>query len=109
MASAQEDVLAKLQGIKDSRGSVGIMARGKNMYPAGNNAQSGPGGPDMGRPPTAVSPEAVQAVMQQTGQVAPAAPAATTPTPVVNQNKQFSTLAQAAMQAAAQRKIQRGQ
>lgn len=106
MASAQEDVLAKLQGMKDSRGPVGMMARGKNMYPAGNNAQSGPGGPDMGRPPTAVSPEAVQAVLQQTGQVPTTA---VSPAPVVNQNKQFSTLAQAAMQAAAQRKMQRGQ
>jgi hypothetical protein len=104
-----EEVAKRMQGLKDSRGPVGMLARGKNMYPAGNNAQSGPGGPDMGRPPTAVPPEAVQAVMQQTGHVAP--PQITTPPQISpqGQNTAFSNLARSAMQAAAQRKLQRGQ
>jgi len=47
--SVPEDMLKKLQGIKDSRGSVGMLSRGKNMYPGGNAAQQG-GGPQFGRP-----------------------------------------------------------
>lgn len=120
-----EEVAKRMQGLKDSRGPVGIMARGKNMYPAGNNAQSGPGGPDMGRPPTAVPPEAVQAVMQQTGGAPPQAPQAPMPQqlqgiqqglqqqqvtspPKIASPQAFGKLAHAALQAAAQRKLQRG-
>jgi hypothetical protein len=65
MATAQENVIKKLQGLKDSRSLVGEMARGKTMYPGGNAAQSGPGGPDMGRPPTAVPQAALEAVKQR--------------------------------------------
>jgi hypothetical protein len=120
-----EEVAKRMQGLKDSRGPVGELARGKNMYPAGNNAQSGPGGPDMGRPPTAVSPQAVQAVMAQTGGAPP--PQATPSMPQALQGLQQSITPQApspglqqasaamqnksaqmAFQAAAQRKLQRG-
>jgi len=115
----QEAVMKMLQGLKDSRGPVGMLARGKNMYPAGNNAQSGPGGPDMGRPPTAVSPQAVQAVMQQTG----GAPPQAAPQPMPQQLQglqqkitsppqvlppQANSIAKANFAAAAQRKLQRG-
>jgi hypothetical protein len=108
MATAQEDVLKKLAGIKDSRSIVGEMARGKNMYPGGNAAQSGPGGPDMGRPPTAVPQAAMDAVRQQVGMPvaqpnAPPAAVATNPAITKSQAKMNR-----AMQAAAQRSIQRG-
>ncbi len=110
MATAEEDVLKRLQGIKDSRGLVGEMARGKNMYPGGNNAHSGPGGPEMGRPPTAISPDAVQAVMQQTGHAAP--PQVTSPPQVMPMAStgasKRSPSAMQQMQAAAQRRLQRG-
>lgn len=105
MATAQEDVLKKLAGIKDSRSIVGEMARGKNMYPGGNAAQSGPGGPDMGRPPTAVPQAAADAVRQQVG-----IPIAQ-PSPTIAANpavaKSLAKMTRA-MQSAAQRSIQRG-
>lgn len=47
--SVPEDMMKKLMGIKDSRGPVGMLARGKNMYPGGGPAQSG-GGVQFGRP-----------------------------------------------------------
>lgn len=126
-----EEVAKRMQGLKDSRGPVGMLARGKNMYPGGNNAHSGPGGPDMGRPPTAVSPEAMQAVMQQTGGAPqPLAPQGQPqglqnlqqsisnkpgPGSVVTANPQAERAAatqnksaQMAFRAAAQRKLQRG-
>lgn len=119
-----EEVAKRMQGLKDSRGPVGMLARGKNMYPSGNNAQSGPGGPDMGRPPTAVSPQAVQAVMAQTGGVPqPQAPQPMpqslqgvqqgiqqkfTSPPKVMPQQAYGQIAKAALQAAAQRKLQRG-
>lgn len=106
MATAQEDVLKKLAGIKDSRGIVGEMARGKNMYPGGNAAQSGPGGPDMGRPPTAVPQAAADAVRQHVGM-----PIAPQPSPAIAANpavaKSLAKMTRA-MQAAAQRSLQRG-
>jgi hypothetical protein len=42
-----------LQGIKDQRGPVGILSRGKNVYGAGGSlaAQKG-GGPQYGRRPS---------------------------------------------------------
>lgn len=72
----QEEILKRLQGLKDARSQIGELARGKNMYPGGGPAQSGPGGPDMGRPPEmkivddsglrpSVGPAAVQAVQNQ--------------------------------------------
>jgi len=134
-----EEVAKRMQGLKDSRSTIGIMARGKNMYPAGNNAQSGPGGPDMGRPPTAVPPQAAQAVsdLTQASHVGPSglpaqaqagqqampqqmnpnlqrlqnkvAPAIPVPKPMApGQGKKFGNIAKAALQAAAQRKLQRG-
>lgn len=125
-----EEVAKRMQGLKDSRGPVGMLARGKNMYPAGNNAQSGPGGPDMGRPPDpglanrAVGPEALQAVMAQTGGAPqPQAPQPMpqslqgiqqglqqkfTSPPKVMPQQAYGQIAKAALQAAAQRKLQRG-
>lgn len=125
-----EEVAKRMQGLKDSRGPVGMLARGKNMYPAGNNAQSGPGGPDMGRPPDpglanrAVGPEALQAVMAQTGgvpqpQVPQPMPQSLqgiqqglqqkiTSPPQISPQQNYGQLAKAALQAAAQRKLQRG-
>ncbi len=133
MATAQEDVMKRLQGMKDSRSTVGELARGKNMYPGGNAAQSGPGGPDMGRPPTAVPAAAAQAVMQRTGAqpgLPPQAQAANQAMPQqMNPNLQalqnkvrpqippqaqaaksrkLGDIAKQALQAAAQRKMQRG-
>lgn len=48
-SNPQEDVMKRLMGIKDARGQVGALARGKNMYPGGNAARTG-GGPNIGRP-----------------------------------------------------------
>ena len=131
------EVAKRMQGLKDSRGTVGIMARGKNMYPGGNAAQSGPGGPDMGRPPTAVPPQAAAAVQNLT-QAKPVGPPGLPaqaqagqqampqqmnpnlqqlqnkvrpPTPIkmpATQGKKIGDIAKAALQAAAQRKLQRG-
>lgn len=102
----EEEVMKRLQGIKDSRGPVGMFARGKNMYPGGNAAQEGPGGPDMGRP--TVNPQAVQAVLQHTGRtLAPpglTSPPQKTPSPSLGSNR----LARPDMQAAAKRRMQRG-
>lgn len=48
---AQAQVIQRLQGLKNAKGPVGIMARGNTIYNGTSNAaQSGPGGPDMGRP-----------------------------------------------------------
>lgn len=49
MQEALLKAMQGLQGQKDSKGIVGTLARGKNMYPGGNAAQSG-GGPQMGAP-----------------------------------------------------------
>lgn len=79
----QAEVVKRLQGIKDARGPVGVMARGNTIYNGTSNAaQSGPGGADMGRPP-----ENVQQGMPQQAQVPAAAQQAVmaqvnqTPTP----------------------------
>lgn len=111
-----EEVAKRMQGLKDARGPVGQLARGNNVYNSTSQAaQSGPGGPDMGRPPTAVSPAAVQAVLQRTGvqpqQQAPQG-SAMTANPVAEKamaqtNRQMGGLAKAALQAAAKRKLQR--
>jgi hypothetical protein len=120
MATPQEDVMKRLQGIKDARGPVGQMARGNNVYNgASQAAQSGPGGPDMGRPPTAVPQAAMDAVRAKLG--TPPPPPATTPMQgsmvaaapgleraAANQNKAMSGIAKAALAAAAQRKLKRG-
>jgi hypothetical protein len=103
------------------------------MYPGGGPAQSGPGGPDMGRPPL-VNPAAQQAIQQQV--VANPVPSqVTAPAPgiaeaqqrisgalmqgqtrqapnLVPQNQplktqQASKLAQSALRAAAQRRMKR--
>lgn len=112
----QEDVLKRLQGIKDPRGLVGEMARGKNMYPGGDAARTG-GGPGIGRPPEAVgepgrtvTPEMLAAVQAKTG-TQPVPQQMQNPTGLMAakplQEKQASKLAKASMQAAAQRKLQR--
>ena len=42
--------VTKLQGLKDSRGPVGILSRGKNIYNGGSGAAHSGGGPQFGRP-----------------------------------------------------------
>lgn len=119
-ADPMEEVAKRMQGLKDSRSKIGELARGKNMYPSGNNAHSGPGGPDMGRPPE-IPKAASDAVIQQTG----GAPQPPTPEPMAQglqqlqakftsppkytaqQGKAVGGLAQASLQAAAKRKMQR--
>jgi len=127
----QEEVMKRLQGIKDARGKIGELARGKNMYPGGSQARTG-GGPDIGRPPTAIPAEAAQAIRnlhaaQQGTQMQQAQPAvnpqvqdlqrslqdrARTSAPqgsVVNANPRAEAVAtklNRAMQIAAQRKLQ---
>ena len=49
MQDMQKSIMAKLQGVQDPRSKVGMMARGKNMYPGGNAAHEG-GGSQFGRP-----------------------------------------------------------
>lgn len=107
----EEEIMKRLQGIKDSRGPVGMFARGKNMYPGGNAAQEGPGGPDMGRP--TVNPQAVQAVLQNTGKtLAPPGlqKAPGTPAQPVKKTPSTSLISKTRpnIQAAAKRRIQRG-
>ena len=76
----QEDVLKRLQGIKDPRGLMGEMARGTNMYPGGDAARTG-GGPNIGRPPEnpgepsrVVNPTALSAIQQRAGAPQPPRP-----------------------------------
>jgi hypothetical protein len=146
MADPMEEVRKRMQGMLDSRSKVGELSRGKNMYLGGNAAQSGPGGPDMGRPPLSpqmaaaqqsiaganaaqsamnlrnqqaapqaqVPQAAAQAVMNKTGNVLPQAAehgqatalAARSKTKALT-NRKASGLAKAALQAAAQRKMNR--
>lgn len=108
----QEDVLKRLQGIKDPRGLMGEMARGKNMYPGGDAARTG-GGPDIGRPPEAVgepgrgiTPQMLAAVQAKTG-TQPAPQVMTQTQPQLMQKGTASKLAKSAMQAAAQRRLKR--
>lgn len=130
-----------MQGLQDSRSKVGELARGKNMYPGGNAAQSGPGGPDMGRPPNPVAAVPQQAadavrqnmmkndqmqstqVKQQGLQRAAQNPMAAQMNPNLQQlqnriapqkpqamaakSKKLGDIAKQALQAAAQRKMQR--
>jgi hypothetical protein len=118
MNNPMEEVAKRMQGLKDSRSTVGELARGKNMYPGGNAAHSGPGGPDMGRPPspTAVPQAAMDAVRQHTGMPAPAPQAPVGSLAAANPlaekqaaavNKRSSDFAKAALQAAAKRKMTR--
>jgi hypothetical protein len=110
----QEDVLKKLQGIKDSRGPVGQLARGNNMYPGGNAARTG-GGPDIGRPPEAANAQgAIQETMQRMQQgnmpnanaAAPAqANAQQRMAPPAMKGSLATKLAKASFQAAAKRRM----
>lgn len=120
MADPREDIMKKLQGIKDSRGPVGQLARGNNVYPGGNAARTG-GGPGIGRPPEAAANPAIQQAMgrMQAAQQGPAPQAAapaqanaqqrmTNPASPMTANpateKMASKLARVSMQAAAKRR-----
>ena len=48
--NSKDALLRRLSGIKDSRGAVGIAARGKNIYRGGSRAAHSGGGIQFGRP-----------------------------------------------------------
>lgn len=49
---ADEALQRRLKGIQDSRGPVGILARGKNIYNGASTAAHSGGGAQFGRPRT---------------------------------------------------------
>lgn len=121
MNPAMEEAMKRMQGLQDARSKMGQLSRGNNMYPGGAQATTG-GGPGFGRPPESPQAAQMQALKQQMLGQQQAAPG-----PSVNpmasmqgqenqmqtQAKQMSqqrakTMASAALQAAAKRRMSRG-
>lgn len=46
----QAAIKRRLSGVQDARSMVGILGRGKNIYPGGSSAAHRGGGPQFGRP-----------------------------------------------------------
>lgn len=125
MNPAMEEAMKRMQGLQDARSKMGQLSRGNNMYPGGAQATTG-GGPGFGRPPENPMAQQEQALKQQM-----IAKQQMNPGPSVNpmasmqgqqnqaqvamkqQQAQLSkqkakSMASAALQAAAKRRLSRG-
>lgn len=106
-----------MQGLQDARSKMGQLSRGNNMYPGGAQATTG-GGPGFGRPPESPQAAQEQALRQQmVGQqqmnpgpsVNPMASMQGQQNQAAAMSKQKAkTMASAALQAAAKRRLSRG-
>lgn len=66
--TTDQKAIDNLRGIKDSRGPIGILSRGKNIYNGGSTAAHSGGGPQFGRPANGSMQQHDNAIARRLGQ-----------------------------------------